>query len=182
MKTIISALSLLLFASTADAASITYDVTSKGNEFLTIEGEISEGDFDKFISLVRQYPNARSLVLNSNGGLVGEGMTIAEIVKFRGMSTFVLNDQACFSICAPIFFSGAKKFIQKDAMLGVHSAKDAKTGIRADKTNALITWYFGSLGYDMGLAEMWIDAEPDNMNFITAAINKKLNLGIVSLD
>lgn len=182
MKTIISALSLLLLASTADAATFTHGTTEKGNEYITLDGEIGTGDFEKFIKVIKQYPNANALVLNSNGGIVGEGMTIAEIVKFRKMATFVLNGSECYSICAPIFFSGVKKFIQKDAMLGVHSARDGDTGLRADKTNALITWYFGSLGYDMGLAEMWIDAEPDNMNFITAEINKKLNLGIVSID
>ena len=182
MKMIITALSLLLLASTADAASITHGTASNGNEFIIINGEIVVGDFEKFVTVVKEHPNANALILNSNGGSVGEGMTIAQVVKFRGISTFVLNNNRCYSICAPIFFSGAKKFIQKGAMLGVHSAHDGVTGLRSDKTNSLITWYFGSLGYDIGLAEMWIDAEPDKMNFITVEINKKLNLGIVSID
>jgi hypothetical protein len=181
MKTIIAAFSLLLLASTSQAAEITHNITDKGNRYISIDGEIAAGDFEKFVSIVRANPDTKALVLDSNGGAVGEGMSIATMTKLQGMTTFVLNKHICFSICAPIFFSGNKKFVERGAILGVHSAHDGN-GLRADKTNALITWYFGSLGYDIGLAEMWIDAEPDKMNFITFEINKKLNLGIVSLD
>jgi hypothetical protein len=80
-----------------------------------------------------------------------------------------------------MFLSGSKKLIHKDGYLGVHTAFNGKTNERDDKINSYIAWYFGRIGYDAGLVTMWLESEPSSVNFITAQINTKLNLGIESL-
>ena len=109
-------------------------------------------------------------------------MVIAGIVNEERLDTFILNNKVCFSICAPIFFSGSRKFIQKDAMLGVHPAHEGTSDKKSAEGNALVAWYFGRLGYDIGLVELWISADSKSLNYITADINQKLGLGITSID
>lgn len=183
MKNLIAALSFLFLSSSlSNAAEITHHSTDNGNEYIVIQGEISEGDAKNFYTLLRQNRHVETVVLNSNGGLVSEGMILSAIVREEKLDTIILNNNVCFSICAPIFFSGAKKYIQKDAMLGVHPAHDAASTQKSPEANALIAWYFGSLGYDIGLVELWISADTKSLNYITAEINQKLNLGIISID
>jgi len=182
MKKLLLALSLLLTATTANAADFIHDVTDTDNEFIIIRGEIGVGDAQKFQDLISKHPKTKSVVLNSNGGLVYEGMIIAAEVHDRELMTFIFNGDVCFSICAPIFFSGKEKFIQQEAYLGVHPARSTQTKLVSIDANALIAWYFGTLGYDLGLVELWISAKPDKLNFITAQINLELNLGIKSID
>ncbi len=182
MKNLIAGLSLLLSASLAQAAQISVGVTEQGNQYIFIQGEILKNDSKTFQKLLAENPRVRSVILNSNGGMVYEGMIIAGITQKERLDTFVMNNHVCFSICAPIFFSGHKKFIQKDATLGVHPAHDIQTFQKSTEVNAFIAWYFGRLGYDIGLVELWISADPKSLNYITAEINQRLNLGIISID
>jgi hypothetical protein len=182
MKKLLTALSLLLSANLANAAQISADITEQGNQYITIQGQILEGDSKTFQKILKENPRVKAVVLDSQGGLVYEGMVIAGIVNLERLDTFVLNNHVCFSICAAIFFSGNKKFIQKDATLGVHPAHDVKTMEKSAEVNAFIAWYFGRLGYDIGLVELWVSADPKSLNFITAEINQKFNLGIISID
>jgi hypothetical protein len=182
MKKLLIALSLIFTATTANAADFIHDTTDRGIELIIIDGKILKGDGDKFVNLLNKYPKTKAIVLNSIGGLVYEGMYIADTVRDRGLNTFVLNENVCFSICAPIFFSGKNKFIQEHAYLGVHAAHDIRDNSISPEVNALIAWYFGALGYDIRLVELWISAKPDKLNYITAQINEELNLGIQSID
>ena len=182
MKKLLLALSLFVATTTANAAEFIHETTDIGNEYIIIRGEIVTGDGEKFTNLISKYPKTKSIVLNSNGGIVYEGIVIAAEVHDRRMMTFIFNGDVCFSICAPIFFSGKERFIQQDAYLGVHPAKSSKTNQVSVDANALIAWYFGTLGYDLGLVELWISADPDKLNYITAQINRDLNLGIQTID
>ena len=182
MKRLIAALSLLLTANLAQAAQISVGITEQGNQYIAIQGQILEGDSKVFMKLLTENPRVKAIVLDSQGGFVYEGMVIAGIVHAERLDTFVLNNHVCFSICAPIFFSGNRKFIQKDATLGVHPAHDGKTMEKSTEVNAFIAWYFGRLGYDIGLVELWVSADPKSLNFITAEINQKFSLGIISID
>lgn len=182
MKKLLAALSLLLSVNLANAAQMSVGITEQGNQFITVQGQILKGDAETFQKLVIENPRVKAVILDSQGGLVYEGMVIAGIVHAQRLDTFVLNDHVCFSICAAVFFSGNNKFIQKDATLGVHPAHDIKTMEKSAEVNAYIAWYFGRLGYDIGLVELWISVDPKSLNFITAEINQKLNLGIISID
>ena len=179
MKKIL-ALLLSLYAFPASAAVIISGTTDAGNEFIVIDGPIVDGDYNNFVKVFSQHPKAALVVLNSNGGVVYDGIKIGMLIRQSDLNTMIVNDGVCFSICAAIFFSGKQKFIQERSNLGVHSASDA-TGKRAEDINAMIGWYFGMLGYDLGLVQLWFSANPDSINSITAQINEDLKLGIISV-
>ena len=181
MKKLLAALSILLSTTMSQAAEIKHGV-SNNIEYIIIEGQIGDSDSKIFAEIFDKNPRTKAIFLNSNGGLVYEGMVIAGIVNHEKLDTFILNGKVCFSICAPIFFSGNRKFIQKEAMLGVHPAHENNSDQKSAEGNALIAWYFGRLGYDLGLVELWISADTKSLNYITADINQKLGLGIISID
>ena len=176
-------LSLFLMFVSHKATAATFIVTEIPNgSIIKIDGPIEEHDYDKFAYYLVMTPNIRTVILNSNGGLVVEGIRIGQLIHDRKLNTVIDKNEVCLSICSLIFLSGDGKYIYKTSALGVHTASNPKTKQRDDKANAMIAWYFGSLGYSPGIVEKWIFSEPDAINFITYKDNVEFNLGITSLD
>lgn len=180
MRSLLVALSLLL-AVPSYAAQITV-IKNENVTRLRVDGEIAEKDSEKFVALLKQHPEITVIELNSNGGLVYEGLVMGAAVHDRRLSTLIRNKEHCLSICSVVFLSGYVKFIYPESKLGVHTAKNAITNKRDDKTNTVIAWYFGSLGYPLGLVDKWVNSEPDSINSITLKENIDFNLGIVMLN
>jgi hypothetical protein len=181
MKKLIFALASLLLISIESKAANFYVAKEGANRVLYISGEILPSDTKRFFSLVIEHNDVNVIDLNSGGGVVNDGMAMAQFINFKGYTTRIRAKSRCFSICSVMFLSGSKKLIHKDGYLGVHTAFNGKTNERDDKINSYIAWYFGRIGYDAGLVTMWLESEPSSVNFITAQINMKLNLGIESL-
>lgn len=181
MKKLIFVLASLLLISSETKAAV-FSVAKEGaDKVMYINGEIQPSDVNQFFKLTLEHTDINIVDLNSGGGIVGDGMAISRIINIRGYTTRIRAESKCFSICSVMFLSGSKKYIHKDGYLGVHTAFDVRTNERNDKINSYIAWYFGHLGYGIGLVTMWLESEPTTVNFITAEINAKLNLGIESL-
>jgi hypothetical protein len=77
-----------------------------------LSGNITSGDNDHLASLIVLRPpdvldeRTETLCLNSPGGLLAEGLKIAETIYTKGMSTLVAEGSECFSACAIIFMAG----------------------------------------------------------------------------
>lgn len=171
----------LIFALPAKAA--TFVITEAGgHKIIKIDGQIVEHDYDKFIYYVVMYPEIKAVQLNSNGGLVFEGLEIGSKINERGMNTLIGENEKCVSICAVMFLSGKNKFLYKSSALGVHTVKNTITNQRDDKTNNMISWYFGHLGFSLGLVEKWVFTEPESMTFLTYKDSVELNLGVTTID
>ena len=99
-----------------------FTVRAGGSIFL--DGEIDTRAALNFRRARAAAPDARTLVLNSPGGLVAIALLIADDVYERGFSTVIPSDAECHSACAYIFLAGReRKVIGK---LGVHQiASDA---------------------------------------------------------
>lgn len=180
MKKILTAIALLFMSVNVNAA--TFEVKKEdGLEILYIQGTIDKDDSVEFITTIFKYPKLAVVDLNSDGGIVVEGMVMAEFINRRQVTTRVRSGNRCFSICSVLFLSGKKKFMHEDAYLGVHTAFDPSTKKRDDYVNSYIAWYFGYLGYNMGLVKMWLETDPSSVNFITGKINQELGLGIETL-
>ena len=97
---------------------------------ISISGDISEGDTDAFKAAVKAANDAGKLVssvrLNSPGGILLEGVQLAEVVKFAKMATNVGQGATCASACFLIFAAGETKFANYTAQIGVHGASDER--------------------------------------------------------
>ena len=124
------ALASMLLSSTAYAAegmnsintSTPYKQLKEGitvkNGIAYLYGDITD-KLDENFSHIPQ--NVTKLILTSPGGYVREGISIAEQVKARNMSTIVIG--YCYSACTIIFAAGKQKIAKHDADFIVHSAK-----------------------------------------------------------
>src|ERR1700723_766284 len=113
----------LIFAVSARAAQITVDNSDpKGRlPIISISGDISQGDDDRFGNIAAQYSNA-IVVLDSDGGSLVPAMEIGKIIKLREYATVVYRTGTCASACALMWIAGARRAIFDGGRVGFHAA------------------------------------------------------------
>lgn len=87
-------------------------------------GEIAPGDTDRLMSVLVGLPSneIHVLILNSPGGSVVAGESLAATVRQQKLAVLVGNDAVCASACFLLFAASAAKFYMPGARVGVHSA------------------------------------------------------------
>lgn|GEM_PF-4706027 len=80
-------------------------------------GEIEDGDERGFRTALRAH-EVDTVVLLSGGGLVNEGLRIANIINDKNLKTYVPVNATCASACSFMFFAGNPKVAH--GRLGVH--------------------------------------------------------------
>lgn len=97
---------------------------SKSEQGLVLRGPIVAGDYEKlmkYVSVNGLYDTLENpLLLDSPGGSVLEAMKIADFVQRSFMYTIVPSGANCFSSCFILWSSGARRFLAKEGVLGVH--------------------------------------------------------------
>jgi hypothetical protein len=74
-------------------------------------------------------------------------LQIAELIRKRGMSTFVPGDRACTSACAIIWLAGLPRIVGNSAEIGFHAIYDPTTRQATGPGNAVVGAYLGDLGF-----------------------------------
>ena len=126
----------LAFLSTGLAAQENkFSLSSYGDEFssepdkffyfnnldgvLFLNGTIEKGMYTNFRQAITEN-KIHTIVLNSLGGNVEEGLNIAGTVFDKGIKTYIPKGYECFSACSFIFLAGSERFALGE--LGVHQA------------------------------------------------------------
>jgi len=91
----------------------------KVGDGVLVQGEIVAGDFERFRNALDRYGNG-PILLNSNGGKVGEALRIAELVRVRQVSTHLPGKATCASACVLILAGGVIRTAEGSARIGVH--------------------------------------------------------------
>ncbi len=94
---------------------------------LGFEGEINERSVDRLIRAYRQdskQNEVRFLVLNSSGGSVLAGLTLAQFIIAEDLAAVVGDDMICVSMCSFVFITANKRIMSERSKLGIHSASD----------------------------------------------------------
>jgi hypothetical protein len=90
-----------------------------GGDVLRLRGPIEHGDYRKFRTYFADPRRIVGLDLHSGGGSLYEGVRIAALTRQKRLATFVGKE--CDSACAFIFLLGTRRYIGKDAKIGVHA-------------------------------------------------------------
>lgn len=85
---------------------------------IILNGPILETTLLDFRRAARAFPEARTLVLNSPGGLIATALAIADEVNEDGFATVIPSWAGCYSACAFIYLAGADRAVLGE--LGVH--------------------------------------------------------------
>lgn len=98
-----------------------YAVTpSADGKTLHIAGKIMSGITTAFKDAVRKNPSARTVVLSSNGGILVEGLGLANIIRKNGLNTHA--EFVCASACTFVFLAGKERSIAPTAAIGFHQS------------------------------------------------------------
>jgi hypothetical protein len=92
---------------------------------IQLSGPLDIGITHAVRQILLTHPNAKQIVLESEGGQVYEGRGLAALFNQYKIDTY--SFRYCLSSCATAFIGGAKRFLGNDAKLGFHQyAFDSK--------------------------------------------------------
>lgn len=98
----------------------------RGENALYLSGVIELNDLRKIAHLIKAIPvrkhGARIVLLDSDGGNVGEALRISEFVDDQSVHMVVPAEAKCVSACGSILFvSGKYKTVEEGGLIGQHS-------------------------------------------------------------
>jgi hypothetical protein len=91
---------------------------------LRLRGDSRDGDYARFKSYFRKKDAVIGLDLSSDGGVLEEGMQIANLARQKKLSIYVAEE--CNSVCAFVFFAAAKRYLARHSRIGVHSVSNSR--------------------------------------------------------
>ena len=85
---------------------------------LSLAGEMGFGTTNLVRAALGRHPGITGIELNSPGGSAAEGFALAELVRDRGLDTYVRAD--CASACVLVFAGGHERLAAPSARFGLH--------------------------------------------------------------
>jgi hypothetical protein len=83
-----------------------------------IVGGLKYGLTDDFVKILGASRRVRVVHLSSIGGRLGEGERLFEVIRSRGLTTYVSSK--CMSACTLAFAGGRERYLREGAVLGFH--------------------------------------------------------------
>jgi hypothetical protein len=139
-----------------------------------IDGDILPEDNDVFTSKVSALSGQYVVVLHSRGGNPIAAMEIGKFIRMHGWKTYVPS--GCFSACALVWLAGVSRVMDPAAKIRVHAA--SLDGKEIGFGNALIGSYLSRLGYSDSVVAFATVAGPNDIEFITPDVAKKLGIEV----
>jgi hypothetical protein len=106
-----------IYAGDNEVGKYTFRVLGDGQE-LEFSGGITFGAAQAFRQFVDAMGNLKVVHLDSLGGRISEAQLIGNVIRDRGLSTYVPH--RCMSACTIIFLSGRERFISPESRIGFH--------------------------------------------------------------
>jgi len=149
-------------------ASHQFKVLSNGT-MLDFSGGISFGTAKEFATMLKAMDNVRTVRLNSNGGRIAEAQKISDLIKARGLSTYVTHQ--CASACTIMFLGGKQRHLHANARLGFHqphfrgmTASEQRISIAREQErlqNFGLSHAFAERANAAGPSDMWFPEESE---------------------
>jgi hypothetical protein len=133
----------IAFQNDPDIPDYSIRVMRDGTE-AEIVGGLKYGLTDDFVKILGASRQIKVVHLNSIGGRLGEGERLFDIIRSRGLTTYVSSK--CLSACTLAFAGGRKRYLHKDAILGFH--RGAFPGVKGDEFDDTQRAIFARAGFD----------------------------------
>jgi hypothetical protein len=133
---------------------------------LRVRGDFKDGDYARFKSHFEKKDAVVGLDLSSDGGDLEEGMQIANLIHQRKLSVYVADD--CNSVCAFVFFAAAKRYLDHNSRIGVHSISShrdiedlSSMGLTIKMARLSVKW-----GAPISVIGKFVTTTPANINYL----------------
>jgi hypothetical protein len=175
MKIRTAALAAAMLTTAAVGSAPAAEIRKDGS-IVYITGQIVEGDYEKFVRTSGGMGRFGALFLNSPGGALGDGLSIAEATRQMGVMTGVPNNATCASMCAIIWLAGSPRLVASNAHIGFHAISYVKDGKVAGDGNAMVGAFLNKLGLSYTAIAFVTSAPPTAINWLN--VTKARQLGI----
>jgi uncharacterized protein YecT (DUF1311 family) len=182
---LVAGLLAMITASTGGVAAEinVLDVPTSPIKVVQIKGPIVEGDGDKFDQLTDGMERA-TIILASSGGLIREALQMGAAIRMSNYATMVVPDGRCYSACALIWVSGARRYMSASSQIGFHAAYRKENGQYKEVglANAEIGSFLTHLGLRIEAIRFFTKAGPDDFLMLTPARARELGIEIFEQD
>ncbi|MBB5392713.1 MULTISPECIES: hypothetical protein [unclassified Herbaspirillum] len=110
---------------------VVYQLRVDGKSVL-LQGGMNDGAADGLERLLQAHPSVTTVVLYSAGGWVREGRLVGDVIRRRGLNTYV--EQECSSSCTLAFMAGRDRAMDPRAHIGFHTLYTVGGDDRINKT------------------------------------------------
>lgn len=159
-----------------------FDFGPVGGSVIQVKGPIERGDSDRFYELAREAESAM-VFLNSPGGLVNEGLSIAAEVHARGFQAVVDEGAECASICAVIWAGARHRSMHVSAIIAPHAAyerilqpDDSWIVKESGVANAEVGAFLTHAGLSRNAIRYFTLAPPEGFHLVTPEIARRLDI------
>lgn len=144
---------------------------------MNAQGAIDPGAARRFTAeLEERGEYVRTISLNSNGGSLEDALSIARLVRERGLAASVEAGALCASSCPLILAAGTTRSVDAKGAVGLHqfyAASDlrgidpAQAMSDAQATTARISRHLSQMGVDPALWLHALDTPPQNLYYLS---------------
>lgn len=93
-------------------------VISADGKGILVAGALTSGVAERFRIILTAAPAVRTVILYSNGGLIGEALSLSRDIKSRALNTYV--EGQCVSACTIVLLAGADRAATPNSKIGFH--------------------------------------------------------------
>jgi len=160
-------LSRIVFQNDPDIPDATLTIADDART-LVLSGGIKYGLAGQLETLLNAAPNIASVLLSSPGGRVAEAEKVFNLVRARGLDTFVSDE--CSSACTLIFVAGRNRLVGLRGLLGFHGSYfPGMTEADLEAANAEWAKLYQSAGLSAGFLDRALRVPPEKMWYPTQA-------------
>jgi hypothetical protein len=136
-----------------------------GGTVVEVSGSFSWAMPQNLVAVLAQAPRARTVWLESPGGLVKPALEIAGIIRARGLDTYVAR--FCASACTLAYLGGQRRSAAPAARLGFHQAH--APGIPPEAADPLMRHSYEKYGIPSGFIDHVLHTSPKSLWYPTHA-------------
>jgi hypothetical protein len=155
----------LVATGAAPSQPATLEMRADGHSIL-LAGGINDGSAEQLDAALQKAPAVTTLVLSSGGGWVGEAELLANLIRKRGLNTYV--EAHCASACTIVFLAGTERTAAPSAKIGFHAARAVGSmGIFYDEKNDRLRALYQNAGLPEAFVRQAINTPSEKMWYPT---------------
>jgi peptidoglycan hydrolase-like protein with peptidoglycan-binding domain len=155
-----------------------------GAVLISATGPIFSGDKHRLEALIDSFSagdHVIGIALDSPGGEIDEANAMAGVLQETGWPAAVLNGSQCASACFLLFVAAKQRYVEGDALVGVHSASDdGNETTYALAATTQMARDAAAFGVPAGIIGKMVTTEPGRMAWLTPADLRSLEVTILA--
>lgn len=127
------------------------EVRADGRSIL-LSGGINDGSAEQLDKALEMAPAVTTVVFSSQGGWIREGQMLADVIRKRGLNTYI--EGYCASACTIAFLAGRERAAAPSAKIGFHAIRNV--GSMASKPSSEETAQLRAIYQSAGLPDAFM--------------------------